>query len=307
MVAWSKPTAETSFLQLTCLLGDEPVFMVDVRSSLLARVVEHLTKARRIKSRAVGRKLCHYNFTNRQKRQHLHSPSVEFRYIYGPFAVSTEDACKRQSSDIFSDIRRRTRFEWWVDCANKLTFAVQQIIEFAKLIPGFMKLQQDDQIMLLKGGAFEVALIRMSSLYDFTNDSILYGGVYVPVQFFVSEDQMEQRFIHNIFSLVRELSSYCLTEAEVALFSAVVLMSPGRSGIRNQSGIREMHELFFDCLITELRTNHAVDITLMPRLTSILSTLQELAAQHIVVLAKFKKLALVELPPLYKELFTIDG
>ena len=30
--------------------------------------------------------------------------------------------------------------------------AVQQIIEFAKMLPGFMNLLQDDQIMLLKGG-----------------------------------------------------------------------------------------------------------------------------------------------------------
>lgn len=39
-----------------------------------------------------------------------------------------------------------------MDCANKLTVVIQNVIEFAKLVPGFMKLQQDDQIMLLKGG-----------------------------------------------------------------------------------------------------------------------------------------------------------
>lgn len=29
---------------------------------------------------------------------------------------------------------------------------IQQIIEFAKMVPGFMKLSQDDQIVLLKAG-----------------------------------------------------------------------------------------------------------------------------------------------------------
>lgn len=44
--------------------------------------------------------------------------------------------------------------EIWLEMAEKLTDAVQQIIEFAKMVPGFINLIQDDQIMLLKGGAF---------------------------------------------------------------------------------------------------------------------------------------------------------
>lgn len=42
--------------------------------------------------------------------------------------------------------------ELWLDCAQKLTTVIQQIIEFAKMVPGFMKLSQDDQIVLLKAG-----------------------------------------------------------------------------------------------------------------------------------------------------------
>lgn len=42
--------------------------------------------------------------------------------------------------------------ELWLECAQKLTSVIQQIIEFAKMVPGFMKLSQDDQIVLLKAG-----------------------------------------------------------------------------------------------------------------------------------------------------------
>lgn len=42
--------------------------------------------------------------------------------------------------------------ELWLECAQKLTAVIQQIIEFAKMVPGFMKLSQDDQIVLLKTG-----------------------------------------------------------------------------------------------------------------------------------------------------------
>ncbi|KRZ38617.1 putative nuclear hormone receptor HR3 [Trichinella pseudospiralis] len=180
-----------------------------------------------------------------------------------------------QNQALIMKYKSMTRLDRWLDCANKLTHAVQQIIEFAKLVPGFMKLQQDDQIMLLKGGAFEVSLIRMSTLYDITADCVLYGGIYMPVTFFCSEDAAEQQFILNVFNLVRD--------------------------------IREMHELFFDCLAHEIRNNHPNDLTLMPRLTSYLTTLQEVASQHVAVLAKFKKVSMVELPALYKELFSVDG
>ena len=44
--------------------------------------------------------------------------------------------------------------ELWVETAQKLTDEVQLIIEFAKFVPGFINLPQDDQIMLLKGGGY---------------------------------------------------------------------------------------------------------------------------------------------------------
>lgn len=42
----------------------------------------------------------------------------------------------------------------WLDCTTKLTDALQHIIEFAKRLPGFMKLPQEDQIVLLKSGGW---------------------------------------------------------------------------------------------------------------------------------------------------------
>jgi hypothetical protein len=44
--------------------------------------------------------------------------------------------------------------ELWLECAQRLTAVIQQIIEFAKMVPGFMRLSQDDQIVLLKTGEF---------------------------------------------------------------------------------------------------------------------------------------------------------
>ena len=47
--------------------------------------------------------------------------------------------------------------ELWLQCAQKLTTIITQIIEFAKMVPGFMKIPQYDQIALLKGGKCPIA------------------------------------------------------------------------------------------------------------------------------------------------------
>ena len=43
----------------------------------------------------------------------------------------------------------------WLSSAQKLTNIIKQIIEFAKMVPGFMKFAQDDQIALLKRGMWQ--------------------------------------------------------------------------------------------------------------------------------------------------------
>lgn len=48
--------------------------------------------------------------------------------------------------------------EMWQHCAIRLTDAVQYVVEFAKHIPGFRMLSQNDQIALLKTGAGQLPL-----------------------------------------------------------------------------------------------------------------------------------------------------
>lgn len=55
----------------------------------------------------------------------------------------------------------------WLSTGQKLTNIIKQIIEFAKMVPGFMKFPQDDQIELLKKGkpVFDHAYMIWMVLY----------------------------------------------------------------------------------------------------------------------------------------------
>lgn len=50
----------------------------------------------------------------------------------------------------------KTPQEIWEDFSLSFTPAVREVVEFAKHIPGFGALSQNDQVALLKAGTFEV-------------------------------------------------------------------------------------------------------------------------------------------------------
>jgi len=68
--------------------------------------------------------------------------------------------------------------ELWIETAQKLTDEVQLIIEFAKFVPGFINLPQDDQIMLLKGGEYtdlssdQTCHLMIVSLFSFVSNKV---------------------------------------------------------------------------------------------------------------------------------------
>lgn len=52
----------------------------------------------------------------------------------------------------------RTSQEIWESFSQCFTPAVKEVVEFAKGIPGFQELSQQDQVMLLKSGTFQVTI-----------------------------------------------------------------------------------------------------------------------------------------------------
>ena len=61
----------------------------------------------------------------------------------------------------FDKNKQQAQEELWLECAQRLTAVIQQIIEFAKMVPGFMKLSQDDQIVLLKTGIYSCVCFEL--------------------------------------------------------------------------------------------------------------------------------------------------
>lgn len=52
----------------------------------------------------------------------------------------------------------------WQQYASRITPGVQRVVEFAKRVPGFCDFSQDDQLILIKLGFFEVWLCHVSKM-----------------------------------------------------------------------------------------------------------------------------------------------
>uniref|UniRef100_A0A5S6Q7W8 NR LBD domain-containing protein n=1 Tax=Trichuris muris TaxID=70415 RepID=A0A5S6Q7W8_TRIMR len=193
---------------------------------------------------------------------------------------------------------------WWPDCLLKLTVACQQVIEFARCLPGFKDFQKEDRTLLLKGGVFQMALIRMSSFDG--KGYAFYVQEYVADSMFCSDTAAERKLAAGISILLRELASMSLTQTEVGLYAAVALMCPNRDGLVDHSKIRRWRDLFWNSLMDEIRNTHPNYRFLPERLATCMNRLNCLAAQHISVASQFQLLAPLIVPPLYKELFVVN-
>ncbi|GFR19860.1 probable nuclear hormone receptor HR3 [Trichonephila clavata] len=197
----------------------------------------------------------------------------------------------------------------WLDCAGRLTTIIQQIIEFAKMVPGFMKLSQDDQIVLLKSGGFELSIIRMSRYYDLASRSVLYGESLLPAEAFITSETIEMKLVNNAFAFARSIAEVKLTDTELALYSAYVLLSPDRQGLKGLAEIQRLSQATLKALRQELDRTHKLpfkgDITVCETLLARIPALRELNSLHMEALAKLRRTAPhLEFPALHKELFS---
>nr|WAT94104.1 HR3X1 [Henosepilachna vigintioctopunctata] len=197
----------------------------------------------------------------------------------------------------------------WLEVAQELTNAIQQIIEFAKMVPGFMKLSQDDQIVLLKAGCFELCILRMSRYLDISQNCVLFGQSMLPPDAFYTSDTAEMKLVTGSFELATSIAELKLTESELGLYSACVLLSPDRPGLRGVGEISRLSQAVLRALRIELDKNHSMpikgDVTVCDYLLTQIATLRELNMIHMDSLTKLKRSnPHLEFPALHRELFS---
>ncbi|KRZ18679.1 Nuclear hormone receptor E75 [Trichinella zimbabwensis] len=193
----------------------------------------------------------------------------------------------------------------WETLSQYITPEVQRVVEFAKRLPNFTEFVQGDQLVLIKGGFFEVWLVRMSRMFD-----IQFGTMTMCDGCFLGRDQLDVIYntdlVTAIFQFAVGFNNMHLNDGEIGLFSAVVLLSADRVGLADPKAVEKQQEKLIEALKLQLTRNHSSDPQALSSLILKLSELRSLTARHNDVLmwyrANYRRL---KLPPLFSEIYDI--
>lgn len=204
-------------------------------------------------------------------------------------------------------LRAMTQRAFWEALSEKMTVCIQQVIEFAKLVPGFTKLSQDDQIMVLKGAGYQ--LIVMHLLW-----STRANGWKLPcvddlcLDSLASLAQDERVLIGATVDLVRLMASLRLTDREFALFNVVILLQPDHYGVQDREQLSELYNKHLSALLELMSRSTESSSAYTNKVGMYIPYLKSLSYQHLVALGNFKQTCPMDFfPPLHRELFAVHA
>ncbi|XP_076610800.1 nuclear receptor subfamily 1 group D member 2b [Chaetodon auriga] len=182
---------------------------------------------------------------------------------------------------------QKSGHEVWEEFSHSFTPAVREVVEFAKKIPGFRDLSQPDQVSLLKAGTFEVLVVRFASLFDVKDRTVTFlGGKKYSVDTLRAMGAGD--LLNSMFDFSEKLINLGLSEEEMSLFTAVVLVSADRSGIENVNSVEALQETLIRALRSLITKNHPNESAIFTKLLLKLPDLRSLNNMHSEQLLAFK-------------------
>ncbi|KAL3220910.1 hypothetical protein MRX96_005344 [Rhipicephalus microplus] len=142
------------------------------------------------------------------------------------------------------------------DFSERFSPAIRGVVEFAKRIPGFSLLAQDDQVTLLKAGVFEVLLVRLACMFDSRSSSMVCLNGQVLLRESLHSASNARFLLDSMFDFADRLNSLGLSDAELGLFCSVVVIAPDRPGLRNVDLVQKMQRRLSEVLQKAVAAGH---------------------------------------------------
>uniref|UniRef100_A0AAG5DMZ0 Ecdysone receptor n=1 Tax=Anopheles atroparvus TaxID=41427 RepID=A0AAG5DMZ0_ANOAO len=151
---------------------------------------------------------------------------------------------------------------------------VQLIVEFAKGLPAFTKIPQEDQITLLKACSSEVMMLRMARRYDAETDSILFANNRSYTRDSYKMAGMADT-IEDLLHFCRQMYTLTVDNVEYALLTAIVIFSD-RPGLEKAELVETIQGYYIDTLRVYILNRHGGDPKCSVTFAKLLSILTEL-------------------------------
>ncbi|XP_034531976.1 peroxisome proliferator-activated receptor gamma isoform X2 [Notolabrus celidotus] len=174
-------------------------------------------------------------------------------------------------------------------CQSRSAEAVREVTEFAKSIPGFIELDLNDQVTLLKYGVIEVLIIMMAPLMNKDGTLISYGQIFMTREFLKSLRKPFCQMMEPKFEFSVKFNTLELDDSDMALFLSVIILSGDRPGLLNVKPIEQLQETVLHSLELQLKLNHPDSLQLFAKLLQKMTDLRQIVTDHVHLIQLLKK------------------
>ncbi|KAG8452616.1 hypothetical protein GDO86_004413 [Hymenochirus boettgeri] len=167
--------------------------------------------------------------------------------------------------------------------ADLVSYSIQKVIGFAKMIPGFRDLIAEDQIALLKSSVIEVIMLRSNQSFSMDDMSWTCGSD----EFKYKVDDVTQaghnlELLEPLVKFQVGLKKLSLHEEEHVLLMAICILSPDRPGVQDKVLVEAIQDRLSSTLQTYILCKHPPPGSrlLYPKMIQKLADLRSLNEEH---------------------------
>ncbi|KAG9491682.1 hypothetical protein GDO78_000275 [Eleutherodactylus coqui] len=167
--------------------------------------------------------------------------------------------------------------------ADLVSYSIQKVIGFAKMIPGFRDLTAEDQIALLKSSVIEVIMLRSNQ--SFTMDDMSWTCGSEDFKYKVDDVTQAGHSMDLLEPLVKfqvGLKKLNLHDEEHVLLMAICILSPDRPGVQDKALVETIQERLASTLQAYILCKHPPPGSrlLYPKMIQKLADLRSLNEEH---------------------------
>ncbi|CAL8357011.1 unnamed protein product [Lota lota] len=164
------------------------------------------------------------------------------------------------------------------------TSHVQVLVEFTKNIPGFLSLDHEDQIALLKGSAVEAMFLRSAQVFTRKMPS----GHSELLEERIRKSGISDEFITPMFNFYKSIGQLQMLQEEQALLTAITILTPERPYVKDQQAVERLQDPMLDVLRRICALHHPHEPQHFARLLGRLTELRTLNHHHAEMLTSWR-------------------
>ncbi|KAM8890762.1 bile acid receptor isoform 1-T1 [Spinachia spinachia] len=164
------------------------------------------------------------------------------------------------------------------------TSQVQVLVEFTKNIPGFLSLDREDQIALLKGSAVEAMFLRSAQVFSRKKPT----GHSDVLEERVRKSGIPDEFMTPMFNFYKSIGELQMVQEEQAILTAITILTPDRPYVKDHLAVERLQETMLDVLRKLSVLQHPQEQQYFARLLGRLTELRTLSHYHSEMLASWR-------------------